>query len=91
VSVLSFASENLNAAQKALLPILAGRYKRVIIWTDKGEKAREAQKAIGKRCELMKSPHGQDANDLLQAGLLTDFLREGIVKDCRRLSRDVEE
>jgi len=32
VSVLSFGSENITAEQAVLLPILAGRYKRVIVW-----------------------------------------------------------
>ena len=75
VSILSFGSENLTPAQVALLPILARKYERVIVWTDKGEKAREAQTAIGKRCELLKSPYGQDANDLLKAGLLAEFMK----------------
>ena len=75
LSVFSFGSENITAAQKTLLPSMAEKYKRIIVWTDKGEKAREVQDAIGKRCELLGSPNGQDANDLLQAGKLVDFLR----------------
>jgi hypothetical protein len=76
VSVLSFGSENISRVQKELLQVLARRFKRVIIWTDKAEKAQEAEKAIGFRCELFKSPYSKDANDLLTEGILPDFLRE---------------
>jgi len=65
-----------------LLPILARKYKHVIVWTDKGEKAREAQDAIGKQCELLQSPNGQDANDLLQTGTLVEFLELLVNRLC---------
>jgi len=75
ISVVSFGGENLGAAQKALLLALATQFQKVIVLTDKAEKAREVQKAINMRCVLLKSPNGHDANDLLQAGVLADFLK----------------
>jgi DNA primase len=74
VSVLSPGSENINQLQKAYLPVIADRFKRVLIWTDKGKKAQQIQTAIGRPCKLMKSPNGQDANDLLISGQLGDFM-----------------
>ena len=84
-SVLSFGSETITHAQRALLPTLAKNYQRVIIWTDKGEKAIEAQAAIGRKCVLLKSPNGKDANDLLVAGVLHDFIQKvGMSEDVRK-------
>jgi hypothetical protein len=76
ISVLSPGCETPTKAQKAILPILVQGYKRVIVWTDKGEKALEMEKASGRPCDKLQSPYGQDANDLLRAGVLPEFLGE---------------
>jgi DNA primase len=73
-SVVSFGSEDLNQAQKGLLPELARRYRRVVIWTDKGRKASAVEDLIGRPCIKLRSPFGRDANDLLMAGFLREFL-----------------
>jgi DNA primase len=74
LSVLSFGGENLTGAQQALIALVAGKYQRVIVWADKAEKARAVQAPVGKPCVMIQSPYGQDANDLLQAGVLAEFL-----------------
>jgi len=74
LSVLSFGGENLTGAQQALIALVAGKYQRVIVWADKAEKARAVQASVGTPCMMIRSPYGQDANDLLQAGVLAEFL-----------------
>jgi len=70
VDVVSFGSE--GGAIHDLALKLARKYKRVIVWADQAGIARNAARVIG--AHGMKSPGGQDANDLLQAGLLAEFM-----------------
>lgn len=74
-SVISPGSENISQAQRVVFSRLARRFRRVLIWTDKGEKAKEIRGIMGRSCDLRKSPNGQDANDLLQTGILPAFLQ----------------
>jgi len=76
VSVVSPGSENLTRTQKATLPVLVSHYKRVIIWTDKDQVAKEVEALLDRPCVLLKSPFGRDANDLLREGVLGEFLRQ---------------
>lgn len=50
----------------------AGQYARVLVWLDKGDKAQKVMGALLGAYGI-KSPNGQDANDLLQAGKLGGF------------------
>lgn len=79
VAVISPGAENINPAQKALLPIITRSFLRVIIWMDDPGKAIELQSIVGKqRCkndDIFQAPNGQDANDLLRAGIMPAFLQ----------------
>ncbi|MEZ4674555.1 MAG: hypothetical protein R2932_09950 [Caldilineaceae bacterium] len=52
---------------------LAERYERVIVWADESEIAAAARGFIP-GVKAIRSPNGMDANDLLQAELLGDFI-----------------
>lgn len=69
VDAVSFGSES-GAGDQALN--LARKYRRVIVWADKGDIARDAARAMG--AMGLKSPEGHDANDLLIAGVLAEFM-----------------
>lgn len=75
VSVISPGSEQLTTLQRTALPVLARNYKRLIVWVDKGEVAREIQDLLDGSFTLLQSPYGLDANDLLRQGVLGEFLR----------------
>jgi len=79
VDVVSFGSESGvgDPAKK-----LATKYRRVIVWADKAGIARDAAHAMG--AHGVKSPRGQDANDLLQAGVLAEFM----ARTLQRLGTD---
>lgn len=85
VSVVSAGSEgNGNAA---ILRALAGHYARVIVWTDDPAKGQEIRERMHRGdARLLKSPmiDGKkwDANQMLQAGLLMDFLTRQLAKEC---------
>jgi len=70
VDVVSFGSEGGAIHEQGLK--LARKYRRVIVWADDANTAREAARTMGARG--LKSPEGQDANDLLRACLLTEFV-----------------
>lgn len=72
VDVLSFGSEG-NAAGRAAVELAQG-YQQVIAWTDREERAAQALQSLGDRARGLQSPRGMDANDLLRAGLLSEFL-----------------
>ena len=57
-----------------LMGVMKEKYQKVIVWADKAEKARAVQAPVGKPCVMIQSPYGQDTNDLLQAGVLGEFL-----------------
>jgi hypothetical protein len=76
-AVLSPGSERLNRAQKLLLPVIARRFNRLVVWTDKAEMAGEIEAVVGRHCTKLRSPFGMDANDLLCKGVLGEFL-EGV-------------
>lgn len=70
VDVVSFGPEdNIDRAGRYMQALASG-YERVIVWADKPERALHAQTAIGRESTPVQSPNGQDANDLLRAGLL---------------------
>lgn len=62
---------------------VAQRYKRVIVWADEPEDALQALGTIPNALPV-RSPGGQDANDLLRAGLLADLVHGLIVKAKER-------
>lgn len=76
VDVLSFGPESNIDKAAAYLLRQAGRYDRVIVWADKPDAARSADRVLAGADLVLQSPGGLDANDLLQRGLLRDFLAE---------------
>jgi hypothetical protein len=85
VSVISGGSEgNGNAA---LLRALARHYDRVVIWTDDPEKGRGIRERMNRpEARLLKSPVldsvKYDANQMLRAGLLADFISAELATVC---------
>jgi hypothetical protein len=69
--VLSLGSE--SATITAAMQEYAGRYATTIIWLDREERAQAFMAALPGTYGI-KSPNGQDANDLLQAETLGGFL-----------------
>lgn len=76
VDVLSFGAE--GGAKSGLVVDLARKYRRVVVWVDQGDKARDLAGTIGGDVLALQSPEidgkKYDANDALQAGLLADVL-----------------
>ena len=81
VSVLSFGSE--GGARPWLLRGLARRYRRIFVWLDEREKARAARELMARSLAL-RSPevNGRklDANEMLKAGFLPEFLARVLQK-----------
>lgn len=86
VSVVSGGSEgNGNAA---ILQALARHYDRVIIWTDDPAQAQKIRERMSRpAARLLKSPNLDgvkfDANQMLQAGLLAEFISAELETVCR--------
>jgi hypothetical protein len=75
VDVLSFGSESGSRARD--LPEVAAGYERAVVWADRHERAAEGAALLrghGIQAIAVSSPGGADANDLLRAGLLVEFL-----------------
>jgi hypothetical protein len=70
-NVLSLGSE--SAHMTPAMAAYAGQYARVLVWLDKAEKAQRVMADLPGSYGI-KSPGGQDANDLLQVGKLGGFL-----------------
>lgn len=62
-----------SATIPAKFAAYAGRFRRVIVWADRADVARTMAEALP-GAHPIRSPKGLDANDLLQAGKLADFL-----------------
>lgn len=73
VDVLSTGSESTTKVLPANIVELAKQYKHRIVWADKGMIADAAALSIG--AASMRSPNGQDANDLLRAGKLERMIK----------------
>lgn len=87
VNTLSIGSDNFTEAQAALLKPLATCHRRVMIWTDEPAKSEKVKTAIAKvEAERLKSPmidgRKHDANELLQAGILSDFISTILNVEC---------
>ena len=83
LDVLSFGSDSNKDTAGDLAPKMARRYKRVIVWADDPDKARAAMAAMpGARGLRSVEQDGRklDANVLLQAGALGDFLAEALAR-----------
>jgi len=86
VSVVSAGSEgNGNAA---LIKALARHYNRVVIWTDDPAKGKIIRDRMGRQeARLLKSPvidgTKYDANQMLQVGLLMDFVSAELATECQ--------
>ncbi len=74
-----------NAGVAPMAAKVAKRYKRVIVWADEPKDALQSLGTIP-NARPGHSPAGQDANDLLRAGLLTDLVHEMLmrVKACEK-------
>ena len=71
LDVLSLGSESAHLSEAAIRAIL--RYQRVIVWMDRADVAKRCMAALPGAVGF-KSPHGKDANDWLQAGVLPEIL-----------------
>lgn len=91
VSILSFGSE--GGGDPRILQSLAGRYKNVYVWADdiwdnpkQSKHAKELRALVrGRGTALRSVKHGevkQDANQLLQAGALSEFLSRVLGVEC---------
>jgi hypothetical protein len=85
VSVVSAGSE--GNGNEALIRTLASRYRRVFVWTDEAEKGHGIRGRMNRKdAALIKSPvlEGRkwDANEMLQAGALVDFLARKLSVGC---------
>ena len=93
VSVVSAGSEgNGNAA---LLKALARHYSRVVVWTDDPDKARTIRERMNRpEARLLKSPVidgvKYDANQMLQAGLLMEFISAELATVCQGIPVDTD-
>lgn len=86
VSVVSAGSDS-NGKNDALLHALAFRYDRIVIWMDDPEKVIKIGERMNRRdAKLIKSPKIDnkewDANEMLQAGLLMDFIKDTLSAEC---------
>lgn len=72
VDVLSSGSESTMKTLPSDVIAFARQYKHLIVWADKGSIAESTAVDIG--AHAMRSPGGQDANDLLMAGKLDKLL-----------------
>ncbi|MFN8495690.1 MAG: hypothetical protein U0350_49315 [Caldilineaceae bacterium] len=74
--VVSFGSQTVHKQQLDRLAALATNYPHVVVWADEPKNVREIEAALAGHGNVtaIKSPRGMDANDLLQRGLLTEFL-----------------
>lgn len=78
VDAVSFGTEA-NIANDATLDVLRKMmpgYRHVIVWADKATKAQTALKSLPGITMAVKSPGGQDANDLLRDGNLHEWIWE---------------
>ena len=85
LDVLSVGSESADLSPAAVA--YAKRYRRVLLWADKAEVAQRLMGALPGSYGV-RSPGGQDANDLLRDGLLGGFLatvRADAARDAREL------
>lgn len=73
LDVASWGPQDNIAFAARYMAALARRYDRVLVWADEPDAALNALLVVGNAVPL-RSPRGLDANDLLQRGLLTDFL-----------------
>lgn len=73
-NVLSLGSESAHITPA--MAAYAGKYARVLLWMDKGERAQAMRAALPNLTDddLIQSLNGRDANDLLQVGELGGFL-----------------
>jgi hypothetical protein len=86
LAVVSFGGES---ATKAIWKAgqLARTFGRVLVWCDKAERARAVLQVAGRHAQGIQSPktqeapHGLDANDLLQRGLLRAFMERKLGLD----------
>ena len=86
VDVLSVGSESQHIPESMVA--IAARYGQVICWFDRPEIARSAAKALP-GAHAVQSPAGKDANDLLQAGLLSKALCTWHLRACETTEQRV--
>ncbi len=70
--VFSYGSESATRLSEGQIALL-GQYQRRIVWADKEKVALALHQQLPQSLPL-KSPHGLDANDLLQRGILHEVL-----------------
>jgi len=79
LAVVSIGGEDPSELTLALLKALVQKYQRVFCWIDEPERSQAVVAALGKTAQALHSPDRDgvklDANAMLQAGILPDFLR----------------
>lgn len=84
LSVLSIGSQ--SGGRPEIIAKMAARYKRVFFWCDEADQTREYKKMIAQPATGIQSPTidgvKYDANTLLMAGQLPDFINHVIGVDC---------
>jgi hypothetical protein len=78
LTCLSFGSE--AGARPGVLRAAAERYRRVFVWADDPARSLAIRASLGRQAMPLQSPTRDamklDANAMLQAGVLREFLRE---------------
>ncbi len=84
VDTLSFGSE--NGGRPAMIRHLAQRHKRVFVWADDTQRATQMRALVGSQACALRSPVRDgvkwDANQMLQEGVLMDFLSHVLGVSC---------
>jgi len=79
LTAASFGAQIPSASEKPVLKALAAKFERVFVWTDEISKSKAIVTALDRPARALLSPKRGDekfdANAMLQAGLLPDFLR----------------
>ncbi len=85
VTVLSIGSQ--SGGRPEVIAKVAARYKRVFFWCDEADKTREYKKMIAQDATGIQSPTidgaKYDANTLLLAGQLPDFITQVLKVECQ--------
>lgn len=82
VDVVSIGSKGGRIPDRLMDTI--GHYGAVIVWTDEADDTKKVAAKLPKdKVQMMKSPKGQDANDLLRQGDLGKYLCEARLRLCQ--------
>jgi hypothetical protein len=91
VSVVSMGSQQIREDAAPILQALAKHYNRIVIWTDDPAKGKQIRERMNRPdAWLLKSPVMDgvkyDASQMLQAGLLVEFIAAELATQCERVT-----